>query len=403
MKKKVVKSLLFVMITLLVVQVLVVMADDRSSSQFRYESASQSKQMSEHGHQMLEFTPAEPIPSLDIQLTADEMDGYNLHLNIEDFTFTPEKINQENVNAEGHAHLYINGQKIKRLYAPWEHLTGTLFSQGENVIRVTLNANDHSVWAHNGAMVMDEVSIEYDSAQEADLSATISYHLAWEWEGARKVEEGWQVTNDLGYEVHVKQGYLVNRSIELVECPARSTHESHGWLLDTFAPTSAYAGHGDDEHDESRISAPYIESLANPASSDLERVLVHQTAYCQAHYLIGEGIETSQNLPAELDMLGLSMFLAGEYKAPDAESATPFTISTELAWGRLTDLMAPDSNGSLSQTMLTIEGQTVDVTIRRELRSLFDGVDFKTMSATDQAKTVLRSLANSTNIIVIHP
>lgn len=43
---------------------------------------------------------------------------------------------------EGHAHLFIDGKKIGRVYSNWYHINP--LRQGSHTIRVTLNANDHS-------------------------------------------------------------------------------------------------------------------------------------------------------------------------------------------------------------------------------------------------------------------
>ena len=37
-----------------------------------------------------------------------------MHLVTENFTFTPEKIDQESEGSEGHAHVYVDGKKIAR-------------------------------------------------------------------------------------------------------------------------------------------------------------------------------------------------------------------------------------------------------------------------------------------------
>lgn len=52
---------------------------------------------------------------------------------------------------EGHAHVYVNGAKIGRLYGPWLHLPN--LPKGEVTVEVTLNANDHRPLAVNGAPI----------------------------------------------------------------------------------------------------------------------------------------------------------------------------------------------------------------------------------------------------------
>ncbi|GAA6175793.1 hypothetical protein [Sulfitobacter pacificus] len=95
--------------------------------------------------------PAADAPGLSVMITPDPMAGYNLHVMTENFTFSPERASLANVTGEGHAHVYINGEKLGRLYNPWMHLAG--LPKGEVEVRVTLNTNDHRPLAVNGTPV----------------------------------------------------------------------------------------------------------------------------------------------------------------------------------------------------------------------------------------------------------
>lgn len=95
--------------------------------------------------------PAADAPGLSVMITPDPMAGYNLHVMTENFTFSPERASLANVTGEGHAHVYINGEKLGRLYNPWMHLAG--LPKGEVEVMVTLNTNDHRPLAVNGTPV----------------------------------------------------------------------------------------------------------------------------------------------------------------------------------------------------------------------------------------------------------
>lgn len=99
-----------------------------------------------HMHSMLRVDPASPTPTVSIEAERDAKDGYNLHVVTANFRFAPEHVNGEPLQNEGHAHLYVNGAKIARLYGSWFHLPGSALREGDNEISVTLNANDHSEW-----------------------------------------------------------------------------------------------------------------------------------------------------------------------------------------------------------------------------------------------------------------
>lgn len=96
--------------------------------------------------------PAGPkAPTLDFRLARDAKSGWNLHIVATDFRFAPERANAPHRPGEGHAHVYVDGRRIARVYGPWFHL-GAL-PPGRVEIAVTLNANDHSGLAVAGTPI----------------------------------------------------------------------------------------------------------------------------------------------------------------------------------------------------------------------------------------------------------
>lgn len=103
-----------------------------------------------HGHDMF-MVSAKDAPTIEVDVTEDAKSGWNIKLDTTNFIFTPEKVNGENVVGEGHAHLYVDGEKIARLYGPNFHY-GESFDDTKT-FRVTLNANDHSEYAVDGEVI----------------------------------------------------------------------------------------------------------------------------------------------------------------------------------------------------------------------------------------------------------
>lgn len=95
--------------------------------------------------------PAADAPQIKLAVSADPMAGYNLHVMTQNFAFSPENASLENVAGEGHAHIYVNGDKLGRLYGPWFHIDS--LPQGDAVIKVTLNTNDHRPITVDGVAV----------------------------------------------------------------------------------------------------------------------------------------------------------------------------------------------------------------------------------------------------------
>lgn len=98
-------------------------------------------------------------PSVEIKISQDPSGSYLLNLQTNHFTFAPEKVGHqvESIH-EGHAHLYINEKKVTRLYGPYYDL-GSL-KKGENVIKVSLNANNHDRFFYAREPIEDSIKIE---------------------------------------------------------------------------------------------------------------------------------------------------------------------------------------------------------------------------------------------------
>ena len=79
-------------------------------------------------------------PAVRMTLTPDSVAGWNLHVETANFRFAPENSGRAPISGEGHAHVYLDGQKIARLYGPWMHLPA--LPEGAR-LEVTLNGNDH--------------------------------------------------------------------------------------------------------------------------------------------------------------------------------------------------------------------------------------------------------------------
>ncbi|MCO4824028.1 MAG: hypothetical protein KC451_04165 [Amylibacter sp.] len=96
-------------------------------------------------------------PTLAITLHPDTMSGLNLQIQTTNFTFSPESVNQANTPNTGHAHVYVDGKKLSRIYGNWFHITG--LASGEHLIKVELNANSHGVITVDGAPVAVEQTV----------------------------------------------------------------------------------------------------------------------------------------------------------------------------------------------------------------------------------------------------
>lgn len=101
-----------------------------------------------------------PAPQLTLTLHPDGDRSRNLHLGVTNFTFDPEGVNGPHRSGHGHAHVYVNGVKQARAYAPWVQLYA--LPRGTHKVRVTLNANDHSHLAADGTPIEATATIRID-------------------------------------------------------------------------------------------------------------------------------------------------------------------------------------------------------------------------------------------------
>ena len=111
-----------------------------------------------HGHGILEIQAEQAVPTVNLVVHKDAVRGWNLEIQVDNFRFAPERVNQSSLATEGHAHLYVNEEKITRLYGNWfylEHL-----QPGRHEVTVSLNANGHEALVYNGQPIEATVMIE---------------------------------------------------------------------------------------------------------------------------------------------------------------------------------------------------------------------------------------------------
>ncbi|MEM6733776.1 MAG: hypothetical protein AAF658_19605, partial [Myxococcota bacterium] len=129
----------------------------------------------DHSHMPIAVPSDAPTPGLSLILTQDAVSGFNLTLDLERYALvvppaemdmaTMMKPSQDAATGfvEGHAHLYVNGEKIRRLYGTREHLPGSIFRPGVNQVTVTLNNHGHMAWTVNEKKVLATLFVNPDA------------------------------------------------------------------------------------------------------------------------------------------------------------------------------------------------------------------------------------------------
>lgn len=123
-----------------------------SPSEMDHDHTHNLEHIHEHGHEPIAVDPTLPLPSVEVIIHDIEGEkGHNLEIVYTNFQVTPDNVGQEAVQGQGHAHLYVDGDKITRIYGNWFYLAE--MDPGQYEVRVTLNADDHSEWTINGVPV----------------------------------------------------------------------------------------------------------------------------------------------------------------------------------------------------------------------------------------------------------
>jgi hypothetical protein len=109
----------------------------------------------QHGRMEVGDAAAPPVVTLVVH--KDSKTGWNLQVRAENFRFAPEHASTVHVAGEGHAHLFIDGKKVTRLYGEWYYLPA--LPPGVHKITVTLNANSHEDLTVKGKVVSDTTEV----------------------------------------------------------------------------------------------------------------------------------------------------------------------------------------------------------------------------------------------------
>lgn len=137
---------------------------------------SKAPAMEDHSHRPIPVPEGTAVPKLSLRLYRDSMSGFNLYLDLANFVMrAPPRdlfmwemmsahFDLESGHLVGHAHLYINGEKIQRLYGNTVHIPASLLTAGINQLSVSLNNHGHLHWTKDKRQILATLFI--DPAEE---------------------------------------------------------------------------------------------------------------------------------------------------------------------------------------------------------------------------------------------
>jgi len=97
----------------------------------------------------------EVAPKASLEVKKDPTGGFNVHVSSSNFVWRPESASREHFVGEGHAHVYLDGRKIMRIYNEWFHLNTYQFATraGEQIVSIEFVGNDHAPYTIQGIPV----------------------------------------------------------------------------------------------------------------------------------------------------------------------------------------------------------------------------------------------------------
>ena len=107
----------------------------------------------------------ELAPKVTLEVQKDPTGGFNVHVVTSNFVWRPEMASMQHVPGEGHAHVYLDGRKIMRIYNEWFHLNTYQFSTraGEQLLSIEFVGNDHAPYTIQGLPVGVEQLVDVPS------------------------------------------------------------------------------------------------------------------------------------------------------------------------------------------------------------------------------------------------
>jgi hypothetical protein len=117
-----------------------------------------SDRIDQAGHQFRNVDE-DTAPKVDVEVIEDPMGGWNLRLDTGNFRWAPENVSTDAVPGEGHAHVFMDGKKVARLYGPWFYVSPSSMTKGKHTFTVSLNANDHTAYAVDDVQITDSVTL----------------------------------------------------------------------------------------------------------------------------------------------------------------------------------------------------------------------------------------------------
>lgn len=119
-----------------------------------------------HQHSALEIPADMPTPAIEMQVERDPMDGLNILIKMQNYLMNSplDEITEAGI-LQGHAHVFVNGKKVQRLYGNAIHIPADWLKKGINQIAISLNSHQHENWTKDGKSLVGSVFVDLSKEQ----------------------------------------------------------------------------------------------------------------------------------------------------------------------------------------------------------------------------------------------
>jgi hypothetical protein len=216
------------------------------------------------------------------------------------------------------------------------------------------------------------------SVSELSQGLVLTVHAEAAAAAGRAADGTLTVVTDLGYTVRLERAYLVSSSVEIFACPTLGRRLSR-WAVgsaEAHAPGSP-----------TRLGTALVEPLTGgaPAAIPLGAIRPPPDRYCRVVYTASAADPDAVGLPADLEVAGKTVYLAGTFQRGPADPR-PFTVSSSAPFTVEATLGDADLFAARPQATLAV---------RKQADHWFDGVDFETHPPRVMAIEVLENIRRS--------
>jgi hypothetical protein len=124
----------------------------------------------EHGHNggAAETLVSEAPVGVSITAEVDARGAVDVGIDVEGMRFAPELVDQAHTVGVGHAHIYVDGEKLGRVFESSYRIEN--LPPGDHEIRVSLNTNDHRELVYDGRVAEDTVTVTVPDVGQGSAS-----------------------------------------------------------------------------------------------------------------------------------------------------------------------------------------------------------------------------------------